>query len=516
MRRRTAHTQHRIWAGLAALSLTFSFASLYATPPASNLRYLCSEVGEDCPRTIVDPINGSPVRISTSIMVPEGQCDFVEHVAVEIESDHAWVGDLRATLSHNATKKSAALLDRPGLGAIGDFGCPGIGIDATFSDSAIEPRGDDLCAATIPAIDGAVHSSRYARHLRIEPDTAPLLDGCAFELFEGDFVPNLNTTISEPAGCPMFSADEFSCLFRGGFNGGCGGDVNVFVENFNGSISLSVVDHTPATFVGQATGPYTAALESFDDGAFSQVSGDVELSDIGLEVHRGSPCAGTWTLSFQDFASPNRGRIIDWALIIDPRTTPTPTPTDTPTRTPTHTLTRTPTHTLTRTPTHSPTRTDTPSPTPSFTNTFTPTPSTPAPTATASAVATTPAGSTASPTTTPTSGSPGATPTATATSRSATPAISATATATNQTAAPATDTPTPALATETPAPATCPGDCDGDGQVMVGELIRGVRIALGLAAVGDCPSFDTDGDDEVGIGELIAAVRSALDGCPQP
>jgi hypothetical protein len=65
----------------------------------------------------------------------------------------------------------------------------------------------------------------------------------------------------------------------------------------------------------------------------------------------------------------------------------------------------------------------------------------------------------------------------------------------------------------TPTPSLCVGDCDDDGSVTVAELIRGVRIALGLDAPGDCLAFDSDGNGTVSVAELIAAVRSSLDGC---
>ena len=71
------------------------------------------------------------------------------------------------------------------------------------------------------------------------------------------------------------------------------------------------------------------------------------------------------------------------------------------------------------------------------------------------------------------------------------------------------------VAVDTPTPgAGCPGDCDGNGSVNIGELIRGVRIALGQSDVSNCEAFDTNGDGLVRIGELIQAVRSALNGCP--
>jgi hypothetical protein len=95
-----------------------------------------------------------------------------------------------------------------------------------------------------------------------------------------------------------------------------------------------------------------------------------------------------------------------------------------------------------------------------------------------------------------------ATPTATPTSTpiEATPTEAPTATAT------ATQVPTPARA--------CPGDCGSDGEVTVDELISGVNIALGVAAIDVCPVFDINNDSEVTIDEVLQAVNSALFGCP--
>ncbi len=59
----------------------------------------------------------------------------------------------------------------------------------------------------------------------------------------------------------------------------------------------------------------------------------------------------------------------------------------------------------------------------------------------------------------------------------------------------------------------CPGDCNGDGAVNIGELITGVNIALGRAEASTCTAMDRDGDGNIGIGELIQAVNSALSGC---
>jgi cysteine-rich repeat protein len=66
------------------------------------------------------------------------------------------------------------------------------------------------------------------------------------------------------------------------------------------------------------------------------------------------------------------------------------------------------------------------------------------------------------------------------------------------------------LSVGTRAQAQCIGDCNGDGEVLVNELISGVNIALGSAELSTCPAFDEDGDGEVSISELIKAVNIAL------
>jgi hypothetical protein len=70
--------------------------------------------------------------------------------------------------------------------------------------------------------------------------------------------------------------------------------------------------------------------------------------------------------------------------------------------------------------------------------------------------------------------------------------------------------------TGTPPTPSCVGDCNGDGEVTINELIVGVNIALGNAAVDSCPAFDANGNGMVTINELIAAVNNASEGCPAP
>jgi len=62
-------------------------------------------------------------------------------------------------------------------------------------------------------------------------------------------------------------------------------------------------------------------------------------------------------------------------------------------------------------------------------------------------------------------------------------------------------------------PPTCAGDCGGDGEVTVEEIVRMVNIALGGATVDQCRAGDVDGNGEITIDEIIAAVNRALAGC---
>lgn len=96
----------------------------------------------------------------------------------------------------------------------------------------------------------------------------------------------------------------------------------------------------------------------------------------------------------------------------------------------------------------------------------------------------------------------------------------ATASVTNTPPPPPTATPSPTIPATTPTPTTtptprpvCPGDCDGDGNVTVAELVRAVSVALDEGSR-DCAAADENGDGTVSVGELIRAVNAALAGCP--
>ena len=68
--------------------------------------------------------------------------------------------------------------------------------------------------------------------------------------------------------------------------------------------------------------------------------------------------------------------------------------------------------------------------------------------------------------------------------------------------------------TPTPTVGACVGDCNGDGEVRINELILGVNIALGNAAVSACASFDCPQPlPGVFINCAVEAVNNALLGC---
>jgi hypothetical protein len=68
-----------------------------------------------------------------------------------------------------------------------------------------------------------------------------------------------------------------------------------------------------------------------------------------------------------------------------------------------------------------------------------------------------------------------------------------------------------AASTATLAP--CAGDCGGDGQVVVTELVTMVRLSLSGVAPDDCRAGDGDENDRVSVDEVILAVNRALTSC---
>lgn len=70
------------------------------------------------------------------------------------------------------------------------------------------------------------------------------------------------------------------------------------------------------------------------------------------------------------------------------------------------------------------------------------------------------------------------------------------------------------IAAPIPLPFACIGDCDGNGHVDVGDLIKAVNVALGITDVSACLPGDGNASGMITVNELIAAVDKALFGCP--
>jgi len=217
----------------------------------------------------------------------------------------------------------------------------------------------------------------------------------------------------------------------------------------------------------QSGGPYALNWNTIDGGGATFSTGGQYI--LGGTV--GQPDAGMSSGSVMIITGGF------WAGVLPPPSA-TPTPTLTATANRTATLTPTSTRTITRSPTLTATATTTSIHTPVQTPTTTRTPS-----------------PTASVTQSPRS--------------TATPSSTPSPTSTN----PATATPTASAtpsATSTPG---CVGDCRGDHQVTVDEILTLVNIALGNAAVAGCRAGDANHDGQITIDEILTAVNNALNGC---
>lgn len=61
--------------------------------------------------------------------------------------------------------------------------------------------------------------------------------------------------------------------------------------------------------------------------------------------------------------------------------------------------------------------------------------------------------------------------------------------------------------------AACAGDCNGDRQVTVNELIVMVNVALEATPASQCEAGDVNGDGKITVEEIVAAADNAISGC---
>jgi hypothetical protein len=60
---------------------------------------------------------------------------------------------------------------------------------------------------------------------------------------------------------------------------------------------------------------------------------------------------------------------------------------------------------------------------------------------------------------------------------------------------------------------SCASDCDGDGSVVVGELVLAIGVALGTTDRNRCPAADMDRNGAVSVEELVDGVARSISGC---
>jgi hypothetical protein len=61
--------------------------------------------------------------------------------------------------------------------------------------------------------------------------------------------------------------------------------------------------------------------------------------------------------------------------------------------------------------------------------------------------------------------------------------------------------------------ACCVGDCDGDGQVTVVEILQVVNLELNGPSAGACSCLPECGPTSVQCDPIVQAVNNALNGC---
>jgi len=72
------------------------------------------------------------------------------------------------------------------------------------------------------------------------------------------------------------------------------------------------------------------------------------------------------------------------------------------------------------------------------------------------------------------------------------------------------------LGADQPGMTGCPGDCDGNWDVTVAEVVRCVSVALDLVSSSDCLACDRDTNGSVTVDELVLAINRVLTGCGEP
>ena len=115
--------------------------------PASDFRtanYLCSS-----PEVGIPDQNASGVSDVLTVTHPGRISD----LNLYLDIHHTWIGDLKATLTHETSNTQITLIDRPGVPNPSDYGCGGDNIDALLDDEGLDGNAETNCGDS-PALTG--------------------------------------------------------------------------------------------------------------------------------------------------------------------------------------------------------------------------------------------------------------------------------------------------------------------------------------------------------------------------
>ncbi len=110
----------------------------------TTANYLCSSPGVSIPDQ-----DSSGVSDVLTVTHPGRISD----LNLYLDVSHTWIGDLKATLTHETSNTQITLFDRPGVPNPSDYGCGGDNIDALLDDEGLDGNAETNCGDS-PALAG--------------------------------------------------------------------------------------------------------------------------------------------------------------------------------------------------------------------------------------------------------------------------------------------------------------------------------------------------------------------------
>ena len=158
------------------------------------------------------------VGIPVNDLMEIGDAGTLDDLQLSLIVAHTYVGDLRVNLTHVETGTTVDVIDRPGVPALGEYGCSRSDIDATLSDAASSPV-EDQCAVPAPAISGTFSPNsplsafagegidgfwRISLSDEAEGDTGQLVSWC----LEPTYVPEPGASVMLASGILLMLAER--------------------------------------------------------------------------------------------------------------------------------------------------------------------------------------------------------------------------------------------------------------------------------------------------------------------